>query len=52
MEVMIYSSNFCQKVVEYKTKKGLTFEKPSGNVIVGMHTLFLWNKILDSLPSP
>ena len=40
---MTYSLDFCQKIMDYKTKKGLTFEQTSHHFDIGIRTLFRWS---------
>ena len=40
---MTYSLDFRQKVMDYKTKKGLTFEQTSHHLDIGIRTLFRWS---------
>ena len=44
---MTYSLDFRQRVMDYKTKQGLTFEQTSYHFGVGIRTLFRWNKVLS-----
>ena len=44
---MTYSLDFRQKVMDYKTKKVLTFEQTSHHFDIGIHTLFRWNSSLS-----
>ena len=44
---MTYSLDFRQKVMDYKTKKGLTFEQTSHHFDIGIRTLFRWSSSLS-----
>ena len=44
---MTYSLDFRQKVMDYKTKKGLTFEQTSPHFDIGIRTLFRWSTSLS-----
>ena len=44
---MTYSLDFRQKVMDYKTKKGLTFEQTSDHFDIGIRTLFPWSSSLS-----
>ena len=45
---MTYSLDFRQKVMDYKKKKGLTFEQTSHHFDIGIRTLFRWSKSLSA----
>jgi hypothetical protein len=44
---MTDSLDLCQRVMDYKTKQGLTFEQISHHFAVGMRTLCRCNKALS-----
>ena len=44
---MTYSLDFRQKVMDYKTKKGLTFEQTSHHFDIEIRTLFRWSNSLS-----
>ena len=44
---MTYSLDFRRKVMDYKIKKGLTFEQTSHHFDIGIRTLFRWSSSLS-----